>query len=83
MLKWVSLYSRCKLGKRCLKKTKDNKVFIKFTLLCAINRKGIIGWTLYESGGMTGDRKSYFINTFIKNKYKNYLIIMDNGGEHK
>ena len=32
---------------------------------------------------MTGDRMSYFINKFIKNKYKNYLIIMDNGGAHK
>ena len=79
----VSSYSRCKLGKRCVKKTKDNKVFIKFTLVCAISSKGIIGWTLYESGGMTGDRMSYFINKFIKNKYKNYLIIMDNGGAHK
>ena len=32
---------------------------------------------------MTGDRMSYFINKFIKNKYKNFLIIMDNGGAHK
>ena len=79
----VSSYSRCKLGKRCVKKTKDNKVFIKFTLVCAINSKGVIGWTLYESGGMTGDRMSVFINKFIKNKYKNNLIIMDNGGAHK
>ena len=79
----VSSYSRCKLGKRCVKKTKDNKVFIKFTLVCAINSKGIVGWTLYETGGMTGDRMSDFINKFIKNEYKNNLIIMDNGGAHK
>jgi transposase len=79
----VSSYSRCKLGKRCVKKTKNNKVFIKFTLVCAINSKGVIGWTLYESGGMTGDRMSSFINEFIKNKYKYNLIIMDNGGAHK
>jgi transposase len=79
----VSSYSRCKLGKRCVKKTKDNKVFIKFTLVCAINSKGVAGWTLYETGGMIGNRMSDFINKFIKNKYKNNLIIMDNGGAHK
>ena len=37
----VSSYSRCKLGRRCIKRTKDNKVFIKFTLVCAINNKGV------------------------------------------
>lgn len=79
----VSTYSRCKLGKRCVKKTKDNKVFIKFTLVCAINSKGIVGWILYESGGMTGIRMSEFINKFIQNKYKNHLINMDNGGAHR
>ena len=52
-------------------------------MVCAINSKGVVGWTLYETGGMTGDRMSDFINKFIKNKYKNNLIIMDNGGAHK
>lgn len=79
----VSSYSRCKLGKRCVKKTKDNKVFIKFTLVCAINSKGVLGWTLYETGGITENRMSDFINKFIKNKCKNNLIIIDNGGAHK
>ncbi len=51
--------------------------------MCAINSKGVIGWTLYETGGMTGNRMSDFIKKFIKNKYKNNLIIMDNGGAHK
>ena len=59
------------------------EVFIKFTLVCAINSKGVVGWTLYESGGMTGDRISAFINEFIKNKFKNNLIMMDNRGAHK
>lgn len=76
-------YSRCELGKRCVKKTDDNRVFKKFTLVCAISSKKVIGWTLYENGGMTSDRMVVFINKFIKNKYKNYLIIMDNGGAHK
>ncbi len=59
-----------------MKKTKDNKVFIKFTLVCAINYKGVIGWLLYESGGMTGIRMSDFINKFIKKqvqKQSNYI----------
>ena len=79
----VSSYSRCKLGSRCVKRTKDNKVFIKFTLICAINSNGVVGWTLYNSGGITGERMRIFINKFIKNKFKNNLIIMDNGGAHK
>lgn len=76
-------YSRCDLGKRCVKKTFNNKVFRKFTLVCAISKKGIIGWELYEKRGMTSDRMIHFINKYIKGKYKNNLIIMDNGGVHK
>ena len=79
----ISNYSRCELGKRCVHKTKNNKVFVKYTLVCAINSKGIVGWILYESGGMTSDRMIHFINKFIKGKFKNNLIIMDNGGAHK
>ena len=76
-------YSRCELGRRCVKKTKDNKVFKKYTLVSAISSKGIVGWILYESGGMTSNRMVEFINKFIKDKFKNYLVIMDNGGAHK
>jgi len=76
-------YSRCDLGKRCVKKTSNNKVFRKFTLVCAISKKGIVGWELYEKGGMTSDRMVNFINKNIKGKYKKNLIIMDNGGAHK
>jgi transposase len=72
-------YSRCELGKRCVKKTKDNRVFRKFTLVCAINNKKIIGWTLYENSGMNGERMVQFIDDFIVGKYKKHLIIMDNG----
>ena len=32
---------------------------------------------------MTSDRMVNFINNHIKGKYKNNLIIMDNGGAHK
>jgi len=78
-----SSYSRCELGKRCVYRTTDNKVFKKFTLVCAIMSKGVIGWILYENGGMTADRMNEFISQFINNKLKKCLIIMDNGGPHK
>ena len=35
-------YSRCELGKRCVMKTKDNRVFKKYTLVVTMNSKGII-----------------------------------------
>jgi hypothetical protein len=79
----ASNYSRCYLGKRCVKKTTDNRVFIKYTLVCAINSKGIIGYELYEKGGMNSERMIQFIEKFINDKFKNCLIIMDNGGSHK
>ena len=76
-------YSRCDLGKRCVKKTTDNKVFRKYTLVSAISNKKVIGWTLYEKGGITAERMVEFIDKNIKGKYKKHLIIMDNGGAHK
>lgn len=79
----VNSYSRCELGRRCVHKTKDNKVFVKFTLLCAISYDGIIGWTLFETGGVNSDRMIEFFKKFIIGKIKNNLIIMDNGGCHK
>jgi len=78
-----SNYSRCNLGQRCVLKTKNNKVFTKYTLVCAMSSKRIIGYELYENGGMNALRMIEFINKYIKNKFKNNLIIMDNGGSHK
>ena len=78
-----SNYSRCNLGKRCVKKTTDNRVFIKYTLVCAINSIGVVGYELYEKGGMNSVRMIQFIEKFINDKFKNCLIIMDNGGSHK
>ena len=58
-------YSRCELGRRCVKKTTDNKVFKKYTLVSAISSKGVVGWILHENGGMTSERMIQFINRFI------------------
>jgi transposase-like protein len=76
-------YSRCDLGKRCIVKTDDSYLFRKFTLLIAISNSKCIGWTLYEKGGMTKERLVNFLQTFIFNKYKDHLIILDNAGSHK
>jgi transposase len=76
-------YSRCELGKRCVRKTTNNAVFSKYTLVCAINSKGIVGWDLYEKGGMNSIRMVSFIDKYIFGKYKDNAIIMDNGGSHK
>ena len=45
-----------------------------------MSSKGIVGYELYENGGMNAVRMIEFINKYIKNKFKNNLIIMDNGG---
>ena len=79
----VNNYSRCEVGKRCVLKTTNNAVFKKYTLVCAINSRGIVGWILYEVGGMNSSRMVEFIDKFISGKYKNNVIIMDNGGSHK
>ena len=66
-----------------LKKQRIIRFLIKYTLVCAINSKGVVGWTLYKDGGMTSQRMIEFINKYISQKFKNNLIIMDNGGSHK
>jgi len=76
-------YSRCELGKRCVQKTTNNNVFKKYTLLVAINYKGVIGWNLYKEGGITAERLILFLDKFINKKMKKHLIIMDNAGAHR
>ena len=36
-------YSRCEVGRRCVKKTKDNKVFKKNNVVSEISSKGVVG----------------------------------------
>ena len=61
-------YSRCELGKRCVMKTKDNRVYKKYTLV-ALNSKGIIGWILYEKGGMNTERMIEFLKKYVLDYY--------------
>lgn len=68
-------YSKCSLGKRCIIKTDYNYVFIKFTLLCAINNKKCTDALLYKEGGMTKKWFVEFLEQYIFPEYKNNLII--------
>ena len=60
------------------KRTTNNNVFKKYTLLVAINYKGVFGWTLYKEGGITAERLILFLDKYINNQMKKHLIIMDN-----
>ena len=75
---------RCEKGKRCYK-TIYTYPFIKFNFICAIKYGKVIGYTLYEknTGGIDSNKFSEFYNKFIKDKYKNHLIILDNAKFHK
>jgi len=76
-------YGRCNLGKRCAYTTTDNKVFKKYSLLIAINTRGIVGWKLYEEGAVNSERLTAFIAEYITPKFENNIIVMDNAGFHK
>lgn len=71
------------VGKRCIIKTKSQEVFKKYTAIFAINTNGVIGWELYEKGGIDSERLSIFLEKFITKKYKNKLIILDNASSHR
>jgi len=71
------------IGKRCVIKTQSQEVFKKYTGIFAISTKGVLGWDLYEKGGINTDRLVEFLETYITNKYKNKLIILDNASSHR
>ena len=77
-------YGRCRSGSRCVKKT-NIYPFKRYNLLCAISSDKIVGCTLYKDikGGLKTNNILDFLNKYIKDKYKNYLIIMDNAVIHK
>jgi hypothetical protein len=75
-------YCRNELGKRCIIKTDDNAVFTKYSLVVAISNKKCIDYELYEKGSVNAMRFNEFITRICK-KYKNKLIILDNGQIHK
>ncbi len=75
---------RCKKGRRCYK-TVHVYPFVKFNFICAIKYGKVIGYTLYEknTGGIDGNKFNEFYNKFIKNKYRDNIIILYNARFHK
>lgn len=59
--------------------------FVKFNFICAIKYGKIIGYKLYEKekGGIDNIKFKEFCNKYIKGKYENNLIILDNAKFHK
>lgn len=69
-------------GKKCVIKTNSQEVFKKYTAIFAVSVDGVIGYTLYEKGGIDSERLVEFLQIFITKKYKNKLIILDNASSH-
>lgn len=71
------------IGKRCIIETNSQDVFKKYTAIFAISMSGLIGWKLYEKGGIDSDRLYNFIDKHITSKYKKKIIILDNASSHR
>ena len=59
------------------------EVFKKYTGIFAISVDGVVGWDLYEKGGINADRMVEFLEQHITSKYRNKLIIIDNASSHR
>lgn len=75
-------YCRAFLGNRCIKKTTNNEVFKKYSLVVAINNKKCIASELYQIGAVNAERFNDFLNK-ICSKVKGKLFVLDNGQIHK
>ena len=58
-------------------------MFKKYTAIFAISTKGVIGWKLYDKGGIDSIRLKEFLEENITTKCKNKLIILDNASSHR
>jgi sRNA-binding carbon storage regulator CsrA len=72
-----------KLGKRCIIKTSSQEVFKKYTGIFSISTEGVLGWDLYNKGGIDSNRLYDFLQEYITIKFKNKLIILDNASSHR
>ena len=77
-------YGRSKSGTRVIDKTYKYP-YKRYNLLFAISAHKIIDYVLYKDlkGGLKTNNIIDFYNNSIKDKYKNYLIIMDNAVIHR
>lgn len=71
------------IGKRCVITTQSQEVFKRYTGIFAISTSGVLGWELYDKGGINTDRLVEFLEKYITTKFKNKLIILDNASSHR
>jgi transposase len=75
-------YCRAFLGDRCVKKTTNNEVFKKYSLVVAINNKKCIASELYQNGAVNSERFNDFLKKLCS-KVRGKLFVLDNGQIHK
>jgi len=77
-------YGGSRSGTQVIKKT-NKYPFKRYNMLCAICADKVVGWKLYKviTGGLKTQNILDFYDEFIKDNFKNYLIIMDNAVIHK
>jgi len=77
-------YRRSKSWTRVIDKTYKYP-YKRYNLLFAITANKIVDYVLYKDikGGLKTTNIIDFYNNSIKDKYKNYLIIMDNAVIHR
>jgi len=77
-------FGKSKIGKRVYHKT-NIYPFKRYNFICAIKYNKIVGFRLYEKlkGGIKFDELNEFIDDFIKGKYINNYILMDNAVTHR
>lgn len=71
--------ARCYIGQRCIKKTDDNAIFQRFSLLMAISMEKIEGWML-KKGAIQNEDLQKFLDQILSRKH---LVILDNAPIHK
>ena len=83
-LNMTQSYGRSKSGSRVIKKTSIYP-YKRYNMLCAICADKVVGWVLYKDlkGGIKTSDVIEFYDKFIKDKFSDYLIIMDNAVIHR
>ena len=74
--------ARCYIGQRCTKKTDDNIIFQRFSLLVAISPKGIETCHL-KKGAIVAEDIQLVVKSLLSRKKNKKLVIMDNAPSHK
>lgn len=71
-----------KIGNKCVIKTHSQDVFKKYTGIFSISVNAVLGYKIYDRGGITSDRLIKFLNDILSN-FKNKIIILDNASSHR